>query len=306
MSDSDSNQGRNITVSLDDPICCDSSSSHESDWTDTDSDTSSSMSSKDSAKSASRRVHFGQGTNSGESRANRGTSASASSRNDQVPTPQSPAATSNTNQQAAQQSQQNNAPANSVNPTSTVPGVQPFNSATPITSTGQPVFVHHTGQRNLNQYGYPAFAQGATFPGQQFASPSGYITGYPQQQQTFLTPIAAPVNNMAGYVQQPNTGIHFQPQVPDTTNGPYIHTYHPRHDAYGQPVLLQQCAVGAPVYLCQPSQVQALHQPTVQPVVYQMQAPPQAPTCHHTCYQYASVAHLIATLASEIRATKWS
>ncbi|KAI5928619.1 hypothetical protein F4810DRAFT_644448 [Camillea tinctor] len=31
---------------------------------------------------------------------------------------------------------------------------------------------------------------------------------------------------------------HFQPQVPDTTNGPYQHTYYPRHDAQGSPVVM--------------------------------------------------------------------
>ncbi|KAI0603416.1 hypothetical protein F4775DRAFT_533606 [Biscogniauxia sp. FL1348] len=31
---------------------------------------------------------------------------------------------------------------------------------------------------------------------------------------------------------------HFQPQVPDTTNGPYQHIYYPRHDSQGSPVVM--------------------------------------------------------------------
>lgn len=289
MSDTESDQGRQITVSLSDPICSDYPSSSDSDWTDTDSETSSIMAgSKDKGKVPSRRVRFGEGSSSrpGEASVNRGASAS-SSRHHQVPGNQAAAAAAEpTNATATQQTgAQNTANPAPTNTNPGVPGVQPYNNPAPITSTGQPLYTHHTGQRTLNQYQH---LRGTTFaaPGQPFGNPNGYITGYPRQHVFVATPTA---NNMSGYIQPPNTGIHFQPQVPDTTNGPYLHTYHPRHDAQGQMVFLQPCAVGAPVYVYQPSQIQALRQPTIQPVVYQMQAPPQAQTCHHTCYQYASV-----------------
>lgn len=287
MSDTESDQGRQITVSLSDPIFSHYSSSSDSDWTDTDSDTSSIMSgTKDKGKAPARRIHFREGSSSrfGEARANRGASAS-SSRNRQVPDSQPAAAGAEPTNATATQQNGTTGNSNPANSNSGVPGVQPYNNPAPISSTGQPIYTHYTGNNTLNQYHHLRGTTVAT-PGQPFGNPNGYITGNPQQHVLVQTPAA---NNMSGYIQQPNTGIHFQPQVPDTTNGPYLHVYHPRHDAQGQAVFLQP-AVGAPVYVYQPSQIQALHQPTVQPVMYQMQAGPQAQTCHHTCYQYASVA----------------
>ena len=48
-------------------------------------------------------------------------------------------------------------------------------------------------------------------------------------------PFGVPVANMADYqnAAPPNAGVNFQPQVPDTTQGPFVGTYTPRQDNPG-------------------------------------------------------------------------
>lgn len=267
-----------VTVSLDDSICGDSPSSRESDWSDISSDTSSNMSGsseKFDHKSPGRRVHFDSGRESSKrERVERN--------RDNSPRPAATTATT-----AGQQTQ--------VPPTNnpTVPGVAPYNNPAPIPTAGQQVFVHHTGAFNQ------AFPHGQPVP------PTNFIN-YPGQP-AFIA--AAPVA-MAGYVNPPNTGIHFQPQVPDTTNGPYVHTYHPRHDQAQTYQTYYVPAVGANVYF--PPVQQPVMQPVLQqqqhviqqPVIYQTQVPVPAAVCQCTHY-YASGASSYLSLTLELQAAKW-
>lgn len=170
---------------------------------------------------------------------------------------------------SGQQGQHSTAPqTNNNNPS--VPGVVPYNNPAPILTAGQPIFLHHTGTGNPpNNYG--------PHPTNFITLPNNIIPGY----------VA-----MSGYVNPPNTGIHFQPQVPDTTNGPYVHTYVPRHDQHQQPQTVYVPAVGANVCLPYPRVVQqpvTVQQPVAvqQPVVYQMQIPVPAAVCQPMHY-YAS------------------
>jgi hypothetical protein len=265
-----------VTVSLDDPICGDPPSSHESDWTDTTSEPSSSMSDfsdKFDPKSPKRRVHFGSGREpSNRSRVNR--NGNDSPRPSAATTPTSSTATTDN---SGNGTQQNTAPQTNNHPT--VPGVAPYNNTAPIPTAGQQVFVHHTGSFN-QPYNYGQHPTNfISYPGQPCPTASSIISGF--GQPAF---IAAPVA-MSGYVNPPNTGIHFQPQVPDTTNGPYVHTYHPRHD---QAQTFYVPAVGANVYLqCPPN----IRQPVIQqPIIYQMQIPVPAAVCQamHYCASGAS------------------
>jgi len=301
-----------VTVSLDDSLCGDSPSSHESDWTDVTSETASTMSGDpdkfEGKSTGGRRVHFDGGRDSSKrSRSNRD--------RDYSPRP-APAATTTapTGNSSGQQTTRNQAPP------ANQPTVPVFNNPAPVPTAGQQVFIHHTGTFNPYPHGQPVQPTSfINYPGQPYPNnPSGTIPGF--GQPTFIA--AAPVA-MSGYVNPPNTGIHFQPQVPDTTNGPYLHTYHPRHD---QAQTYYVPAVGANVYLPpiiqqpvmqpifqqhhhqQQQQQQQQQQPAViqQPVIYQAQVPAPAPVC--PCMQYhASGASSYLSLTLELQAAaKWS
>ncbi|KAL1882784.1 hypothetical protein VTK73DRAFT_909 [Phialemonium thermophilum] len=110
----------------------------------------------------------------------------------------------------------------------------PYNAPTDVPSAGQPVYVHHTGTQPLHN-------AGTVYLGQPCTAPSGYCCpSHPLGQPVYSYPVPFQPNlSMANYenAAPPNLGINFQPPVPDTTNGPYIHHYHPRHDG----VPLQPC-----------------------------------------------------------------
>jgi hypothetical protein len=264
-----SSHPKTVTVSLDDPICRDSPSSS---WTETSSETSSIMSGRSDKydqKSPKHRVHFSPNFSPGcdktpkPSRGNGGGGeSSGESRRDPATPRPAAASTQNSGQH--------------------VPGVAPFNNFAPIPTAGQQVFVHHTGTGFNQPYQYP------THPVQTFHP------GFPQPQTFITSTTAAPPVAMSGYVQPPNTGVHFQPQVPDTTNGPYVHTYHPRHDQGPAYYVQQPYPVGANLCLQTPPILQ--QRPAV---IYQTQVPTQIPVqipvqaatvshCTHVCY--ASVA----------------
>lgn len=286
-----------VTASLDDSICGDSLSSHESNWTDLSSDTSSIMagySEKSSPKHSGRRVHFDPGREgSKRSRGNRNREDSPSS--------EAASTTGSTDNSGSQQAGQETRGPRATQPT--VPGVPVYNNTAPIPTAGQQVFLHHTG--TFNQPFHQAFPHGQPIP------PTNFIN-YPGQPAIIATgPVA-----MSGYVNPANAGIHFQPQVPDTTNGPYVHTYHPRHDQVQAPAQTYYVpAVGANVYyppvLQQPVQQPVIQQPVFQqptlqqPVVYQQQA--QVPAAGFQCaYHYASGASPYRSLILELQAAKWS
>ncbi|KAB5558447.1 hypothetical protein GE09DRAFT_1221560 [Coniochaeta sp. 2T2.1] len=167
------------------------------------------------------------------------------------------------------------------NPTTTVPGVAPYNNFAPTPTAGNQVFTHYTGSFN---HGIPAPLNYNTL-GQ--IQPTSFINGQPipaapiVPQPFGLPTFIAPTGAMSGYVQPANMGIHFQPQVPDTTNGPYVHTYHPRHD---QMQTVYVPAVGTNPCLQYPPIIQqpVIQQPAViqQPVMYQAQIPIAASAAH--------------------------
>ncbi|KAI1492503.1 hypothetical protein F5X96DRAFT_667741 [Biscogniauxia mediterranea] len=84
---------------------------------------------------------------------------------------------------------------------------------------------------------YPASAPGPAFP-TQASHPSIPCS-------TYHYPIVYTIPTQLPAMASVNSGVmpngqaqHFQPQVPDTTNGPYQHTYYPRHDVQGSPVVM--------------------------------------------------------------------
>lgn len=97
-----------------------------------------------------------------------------------------------------------------------------------IPTGGQHIFTHHTGGPRTGFW--------------QNLATSANTQGYSDNNTWNPSPTAAHVSsqhsfNMSGgsysHREPPCYGVHFQPQVPDTTNGPYVHTYVPRHDAGG-------------------------------------------------------------------------
>ncbi|KAI1085716.1 hypothetical protein F5B20DRAFT_587667 [Whalleya microplaca] len=80
----------------------------------------------------------------------------------------------------------------------------------------------------------PGFFQNTT------TQPSPYFATVSQNTTTQPNPYFAPASQdpiTMAYQNgaMPNAGQHFQPQVPDTTYGPIMHTYHPRFDAPNAP-----------------------------------------------------------------------
>jgi len=68
--------------------------------------------------------------------------------------------------------------------------------------------------------------------------------------QTILTPLT-PIFNMGDYYQNAtpfNPGLNFQPQVPDTSNGPMVHVYQPRIDPPGVVYVQSGPPVSQPQY----------------------------------------------------------
>ncbi|KAI1502261.1 hypothetical protein F5X99DRAFT_427401 [Biscogniauxia marginata] len=109
----------------------------------------------------------------------------------------------------------------------------------------------------------PQFFPVPGFPAQ--ANPSIPSTTYPL---LFTASTQLPTMATVGSGVMPNAQAqHFQPQVPDTTHGPYVHTYYPRHDGMpnGAPVqngppMFQ--AMGGPVPIQQVATI-----PQTQPLV---------------------------------------
>lgn len=148
--------------------------------------------------------------------------------------------------------------------------VQPYNAPTAVPTAGQQVFVHHAG-------GVQPFY--SPYPGQTYITPSPYSSPVPQNQP-FITTSAATPNMSYENSAPPNMGVHFQPPVPDTTNGPFVHRYYPRHDGGG--VFLHPYPVGAPIPYRPPCGLP--YQPLYHPPYYPQ--PPvtcQPPIPHSRC-----------------------
>lgn len=142
----------------------------------------------------------------------------------------------------------------------------PYIAPSAIPPAGQPLFVHqaegvqpgfvsHPAQ---SYFGHPQFPQTAAQP-HPFNIASTTVPGHSSSPNMSYENSAPP-----------NMGVHFQPQVPDTTNGPYVHRYYPRHDAPG--AMPQPYPVGAPVHYHYPHQQLPVIVTAPQPLVF-------CPTC---------------------------
>ncbi|KAK3331954.1 hypothetical protein B0T19DRAFT_438834 [Cercophora scortea] len=162
----------------------------------------------------------------------------------------------------------------------------------PTAFGGQHVFTHKIGGEHPDlAFTHPTYVGAQYYPDTQ---------GLPLQQ-TYISTAPGPFVYSAMATPYPpssvpNTGVNFQPQVPDTSNGPLLHHYVPRHD--GGPVLVQPevpmqipvqqvpyatcgsvpyqpvpaAAPMTPVVMQQPVQ-----QPVMQPMMVQGGAPPGGP-----------------------------
>ncbi|ROV94402.1 hypothetical protein VSDG_05954 [Cytospora chrysosperma] len=119
------------------------------------------------------------------------------------------------------------------------PGVAPYNApaGTTVQNGSNPVYIHS----------YPT--QPGCLPGQPFFhTPCTYAINYPGQPTPFI--IANPATMEDYQNAAPNNGgLNFQPQVPDTSLGPMIHTYRPSYDGgvvYAQPGIAGPQGVAVP------------------------------------------------------------
>lgn len=133
------------------------------------------------------------------------------------------------------------------------PGVAPYNA--PAGTTVQ------NGNNQVYLHAYPA--QPGCLPGQPFINhPQAINTSYPYAINYPGQP--APFITMEGYQNSApnNGGLHFQPQVPDTSLGPMIHTYRPSYDGGGGIVYAQPG-----IAVCQPS---ASYQFSYSPIIHNL------------------------------------
>ncbi|KAK3953564.1 hypothetical protein QBC32DRAFT_404786 [Pseudoneurospora amorphoporcata] len=173
---------------------------------------------------------------------------------------------------------------------------------TGVSTSSQNLFTHHTGPEGIQsdpkaaQY-HPSFIPASPFQPRQLQP---WQLGYNQQTaqcQTVIPYLPTTYQvNMSQYALAPaNTGVHFQPQVGDTSTGPELHYYTPRHDgqlglqvpvqqasqymATGMPVPMQQVpAAVSPGYFVQQSVQQPFQQqPVMQSVLVQAQPVPGQP-----------------------------
>jgi hypothetical protein len=116
-----------------------------------------------------------------------------------------------------------------------------------IPTGGQPIYTHTTtGPQPGFQFATPPVTTPSYNP-----QPGGYYPVFPSSHNGYTFNSAIPAVSYSTYGQPttyynmadnpgqyahrepPCYGVHFQPQVPDTTSGPYLHSYIPRHDAGG-------------------------------------------------------------------------
>ena len=153
------------------------------------------------------------------------------------------------------------------------PDISSNDAPTANPTAGQSYFVHYAGVPSFHSGPVPVVS--TAHQNQVYPASSGYFSSAIPSQQSFPY-IAITPPNMASYENAgpPPTGFHFQPQVPDTTNGPFTHRYVPRHDGG----FVQPCPVGPnpnPVYL---------PPVTLQPAILY-----SSPPTHYTTLVYASV-----------------
>ncbi|KAK0621317.1 hypothetical protein B0T17DRAFT_284248 [Bombardia bombarda] len=109
-----------------------------------------------------------------------------------------------------------------------------YDSTEPVLTAGQQVFTHHIG--GLPPPSYEAYPDPAGHQQPFFLHSQGYFpaaTGSQFASYQPSTAVAAPGMSYYPISKPANTGVNFQPQVPDTSLGPELHYYVPRHDGTG-------------------------------------------------------------------------
>lgn len=107
-------------------------------------------------------------------------------------------------------------------------GIQPYNNPAGTTpQLGQNHVYHHVVAPAANSYPFPAQQQQQQ-PFVQHAAVS--YAGQQPHPIVFVNKDGTMSYQNAG---PPPAGLHFQPQTPDTTYGPMVHHYVPRHDGGG-------------------------------------------------------------------------
>ena len=151
------------------------------------------------------------------------------------------------------------APASTKTATAPRPTVQPVNTYTNPAFGVNPTFTH------LTTTGAGA-AIGSPFPQPVHANPG--FQAQPLVVSYGAPPVYVTTTNLADYqnAAPPNAGVNFQPQVPDTTQGPFVGTYTPRQDAaYPGAIYVQP---GQPVFQVSLNHQQCCHSlQTAQPVI---------------------------------------
>ncbi|KAJ4375745.1 hypothetical protein N0V85_009021 [Neurospora sp. IMI 360204] len=165
-----------------------------------------------------------------------------------------------------------------------------------VSTSSQQLFTHHTGPGGIQADQKAAQYHPSFIPAPPYQQLQPWQLGYSQQTaqcQTVIPYLPTTYQvNMSQYALAPaNTGVHFQPQVGDTSTGPELHYYTPRHDgqlglqvpvqqaaqymATGMPVPMQQVPAAAPPGYIVQQPVQ--QQPVMQPVLVQAQPVPGQP-----------------------------
>ncbi|KAH7631734.1 hypothetical protein B0T09DRAFT_381858 [Sordaria sp. MPI-SDFR-AT-0083] len=168
-----------------------------------------------------------------------------------------------------------------------------------ISTSSQNLFTHHTGPEGIQsdpkaaQY-HPSFIPASPFQPRQLQP---WQLGYNQQTaqcQTVIPYLPTTYQvNMSQYALAPaNTGVHFQPQVGDTSTGPELHYYTPRHDGQlGLQVPVQQATqyMVSPPYTpntsMMPQPVVGMQYPLHNQISYQVPYQSQYQMDYQTQYQ---------------------
>lgn len=149
------------------------------------------------------------------------------------------------------------------------PAIQPYNN--PAGTTPQ------LGQNHI--YHHVVAPSNSYFPGQHFVSIAAASSNAPTHHAVNFAGQPQPLvfvnkDGTMSYqnASQPSAGLHFQPQTPDTTYGPMVHHYIPRHDGGGIAYAMQPGIVCPPI----PSIPSSTYTASFSiPLVFEPQRPPR-------------------------------
>ena len=122
--------------------------------------------------------------------------------------------------------------------------VPPFDSDIPVATGGQQIFTHYTNTSppvGFYQHNFTQFGQASPQIYAVQTAPAPLVTSQPIPISTY--PHLISTINMGDYENTGNMdrGVHFQPQVPDTSFGPHVHTFVPPRPDNGV-IFIQQVA----------------------------------------------------------------